>query len=131
MEKAVEKLPHLSNPCANALTPIPAADVWVPASQEKKLAILATGKWLKNESASWVPAPSLVCLLNLWKKASRLPLGHQSGDLVEQFRPIQLPAVGAEMHRRAVPHQLCGFPDTQPQIHPQAQCEGMAQAIGH
>ena len=34
------------------------------------------------------------------------------------------------MHRRAVTHQLCCFPDAQRQIHPQAQGEGMAQAIG-
>ena len=33
----------------------------------------------------------------LWKSrklASRLPLGHQAGHLVEQFRPVKLPAVG-------------------------------------
>ena len=58
-----------------------------------------------------------------------LTAGNQPGHFFDEFRSVELAAVGAEMNRWAVAHQLGGLPDAQPQIHPQAQCEGMAQAV--
>lgn len=116
---------------------------WLTFSVRRLSSIPATalgccGIAQKNQSAKW-PMENWVCLVvylgrgrfsvgcgKVETGASRLTLGHHGSHFVEQFWPVELAAVGAEMHRWAVAHQLGGLPDAQPQVNPQPQREAMA-----